>query len=275
MRKQLVKLIILLSLGLFASCSPEVYYQLVNTKPITEGLIKKENSIVFEDENCVIHYNLWGSGGTTQIVMENKTDEDIYLDMTSTFFLFNGFAIDLYTGKSKYSGVAESSGSTIHWGWGIFSNARRVMNAAEVNLERSVVVVPAKLSKVIGETNSVINKTLYRDCNLFLIPQKGNIVSSSFSLSDTPYTFGLRIAYLVGSSHEQITVRNEFYVDKITNYPYDMFIKSYKDSSAVCPDETVKYKEMKSYIYKDVDAFYIKYNLHSGANFTITTMHKH
>lgn len=262
-------------LGVMVSCTPNAYYQLVNTKPKTEGLIKRENSIVYEDENCVIHYNFWENGGTIQIVLENKTNEDIYLDMTSTFFLFNGFAIDLYTGKSKYSGVAESSGSTIHWGWGIFSNARRVMNAAEVNLERSVVVVPAKLSKVIGETNSVINKTLYRDCNLFLIPQKGNIVSSSFSLSDTPYTFGLRIAYLVGSSHEQITVRNEFYVDKITNYPYDMFIKSYKDSSAVCPDETVKYKEMKSYIYKDVDAFYIKYNLHSGANFTITTMHKH
>jgi hypothetical protein len=246
-------------LGVMVSCTPNAYYQLVNTKPKTEGLIKRENSIVYEDENCVIHYNFWENGGTIQIVLENKTNEDIYLDMTSTFFLFNGFAIDLYTGKSKFGGVTESYGSTIHWGWGIFTNASRARSATEVSIERPLVVVPAKLYKVIGETNYVINKTLYRDCNLFLTPNKRNITSSSFSLSDTPYTFGLRIAYSVGNSQELIKVRNEFYVDKITNYPYDMFVKLHRDDSVVCPDETVKYKNVKNCIYKDVDAFYIKY----------------
>jgi hypothetical protein len=63
----------------------------------------------------------------------------------------------------------------------------------------------------------------------------------------------------VGNSQELIKVRNEFYVDKITNYPYDMFVKLHRDDSVVCPDETVKYKNVKNCIYKDVDAFYIKY----------------
>ena len=222
----LSKLIVVLCCISMSSCIPTSYYQLINTKPASDGLRKTEKAIVYEDTNCTINYNLWSNGGTTQVVFENKTDEDIYVDLESTVYFINNQAFDLHTGKLN-----------------------------------NKCVIPAKMHMAIGETDVTILDHIFRDCNLILMPSKRKINSISFSQNNTPYSFGLRIVYYVGNSEIPNKVKNEFYIDRITNYPYQSFIEYYTDENT-CPDEKTKLspRRKEKYKFKDVDAFYIEYN---------------
>lgn len=233
MNKIISNLIIVLICTTITSCAPTYYYQLVNTKPVSNNLRKTEKAIVYEDNNCTISYNLWAKRGSTKIVFENKTDEDIYLDLGATFFFMNNQAFDLYNGQNK--------------------------NILKSNNQHQIITIPAKMYKIIGETDVFIFNDIFRDCNLFLKPTKKTINSISFSKADTPYSFGLRIAYYVGNNKTPNMIRNEFFVDRITNYPQQSFIEYYTDDK-FCPDEKTKGIRKMKYKYKDVDAFYLEYN---------------
>ena len=219
------KLSVVLCCIFMSSCVPASYYQLVNTKPASDGLKKAEKAIVYEDDNCTINYNLWANGGTTQIVFVNKTNEDIYIDLASTVALMNNQAIDLPMGQIKTKSV-----------------------------------IPAKMSKSIKETDMAIMKQIHRDCNLFLMPGKRTINTTSFSQDNSPYKFGLRIVYYVGNNDTPHKVKNEFYVDKICNYPDQSFMEYYTDDK-VCPEERISASRRKAkFKFQDADAFYIEYN---------------
>lgn len=218
------KLSVVLCCLFMSSCAPTSYYQLVNTKPVGEGLKKTEKAVVYEDDNCTISYNLWANGGSTQIVFVNKTDEDIYIDLASTAYFMNNQAFDLHKGQLKTKSV-----------------------------------VPARMLKVIEETDITIMSQIYRDCNLFLMPRKSTINTTSFSQDNTPYSFGLRIVYYVGNSDTPHKVKNEFYVDRICNYPGQSFVEYYSDDKA-CPDERIRATRKAKYKFQDADAFYIEYN---------------
>lgn len=245
---------------LITSCAPTYYYQLVNTKPASEGLKKTERAVIYEDDNCIINYNLWANGGTTQISIENKTDEDIYIDLGATFFFINNQAFDIYDGSTKTKSVVNTSGAGIYWGFGISTSTERATKSTVMTQQHQIVTIPAKMYKVIKETDVTVTNTIFRDCNLFLRPSKKEINSSSFSQTNTPYSFGLRIVYYVGSNETPVKVRNEFYVDQITNYPLQSFKEYYTDNGVLCPDEKVKGNRKLKYKFKDVDAFYIEYN---------------
>lgn len=88
--------ILLVAVGL-SSCNPN-YYQVYKVN--SSDLVQKENSMVFENEDCKIMYNLWGLKGTMGFIFENKTNEDIFLDMTQTFFIKNGAANDYFRNRS-------------------------------------------------------------------------------------------------------------------------------------------------------------------------------
>lgn len=275
MKKSIIKLVTLFSLLSLVSCSQGVYYQLVNTRPITKGLEEKEKAIVYEDDNCVVNYDFWAPGGSMQIIIENKTEEDIYLDLSASFFIFNNFAYDLYSGRTNTTSVVETSGSRLYWGMGLVSDSRKSTHSSEVTVQHKIITIPAKMHKVITETDVYINQNIHRDCNLLLLPKQKDVKSSTFTLSDTPYTFGLRIAYYVGDNPEPVKFRNEFYVDRITNYPIQMFKSHYDDKTSVCPDETIKSVRKTMYNYKEPGSFFIKYNSQVGVGAVSGVFYKH
>ena len=259
MNRNLIKTVAIFLFIFMASCAQTTYYQLVNTKPVSEDLKKEDKSIVYEDKNCIIRYNLWTEEGTTEIMFENKTDEDIYLDMGASFYIFNNQAFDLYCPSTKSKTTSRVNAGGIYWGFGI-STAQGVRTKSTiVKHQQQIITIPAKMYKIIGETDIKIAENIYRDCTLLLKPDKKSVYSTHFTLADTPYRFGLRLAYYVGNQTEPIKIKNEFYVDKITNYPSQLFKESYT-SDKVCPDEKVMGKTKTRYIYKSADSFYLEYN---------------
>ena len=267
------KLLIASFIGvLLSSCSmTSYYYQVYKTTPTNTVL--KDNLLVYEDDNCKVSYNLWDEGGNIGFRFFNKSDKNIYLDMDESYFILNGVANNYYKNRiyssSTNSGTSASRGVTAtksNTGFNYLdllqtngisaSNSVVSVSSSGYSVsytEEKIICIPSLTSKSITEYN--INKTLFRDCDLFKYPKTKQIKTKSLKKADSPLVFSNRIAYKVGQSNELVKFENEFYVSEITNYPeYEMFEKKFDqycgEKSAI---ETNYLKNVSA------DKFYISY----------------
>lgn len=254
------------------SCATKYYYQVYKAVP-TDKSISVDNELIYEDDNCKISYDLWQEGGNIGFHFYNKTNTNIYLNLDESFFVLNGIAYDYY--KDRVFTSSASSGSTTSKSTsssksvtGInfldllqtnkiqASNSVGVMTSSGYSIsynEEKVICIPSMTSKIITEYN--INKSLYRDCDLFKYPTKKQINSKYFTKSESPIVFSNRITYTVGLSDKQIKFENEFYISEISNYPENEITElKYK---VFCGQESSTIISS----FKDVspDKFYIKY----------------
>ena len=111
------KILLLCTIGLLvSSCAPNVFYQLYRVLPKNDisqkdELLKSDSSIIYEDENCKIVYDFWGEKGNAGFLLYNKSDHNIYLNMTECFFVFNGIAYDYFQNREFTSQVSASQSS--------------------------------------------------------------------------------------------------------------------------------------------------------------------
>ena len=92
-----------------SSCNT-VFYQVYNTE--APGMIEKDNSLVYENEDCKLMYNLWAEDGSLGFIMHNKTDRDLFVVLPQTFFIKNGIAFDYYKAReyrNTESGMVSSN----------------------------------------------------------------------------------------------------------------------------------------------------------------------
>lgn len=80
MKKLLFKLIFtLLGVICFSSCMSN-FYQVYSVD--TNGAKQIDNSLVFENEDCKVLYNLWSNNGKVNFAFYNKTDKDIFTQVS-------------------------------------------------------------------------------------------------------------------------------------------------------------------------------------------------
>jgi hypothetical protein len=101
----------LLIIGVTA-CAPVSYFQVFKTD--SNNLNKQKDALVFENDQCKILYNLWGSKGNVGFIFFNKTETTIILNKAECFFIINGISYDyfqnrVYT-KSSSIGVSSNKG---------------------------------------------------------------------------------------------------------------------------------------------------------------------
>ncbi|MFC1733594.1 hypothetical protein ACFL6I_25120 [candidate division KSB1 bacterium] len=254
------------------SCMTNSYFQVYKASP-SDKLILNENILVYEDENCIVFYDLWAEGGEIGFTFFNKSDTNIYLNLAECFFIRNGLSYNYYrnrvfthsssTDASASFGATSSKSVTEKNYLDLFqTNRTATTNTTEIMkssgnslsfIEEKIICIPAHYSKIISEYN--INESLFRYCDLYIYPTKKEIKTKSFSESESPLVFSNIIAYTVGQSSNIIKFENKFYVTEITNYP-ESEIYEYKY------DEYCGQKKMTTTEYfKNVspDMFYIKY----------------
>ena len=81
-----------------ASCK-STYYQVYDCG-YDNSMKLQDNSLVFENEDCKVLYNLWSEGGVVRFAIYNKTNKDIFVNMSQTFFTKNGLANEYYQGRT-------------------------------------------------------------------------------------------------------------------------------------------------------------------------------
>lgn len=258
------KILFVLVCFVMASCTPFQYCQMYQTKPISDIQVK-DNTLVYEDDNCVIYYDFWKNYGEMGFVFYNKTSENISLHLDECFYVRNGYAFDYYKNRistdnivlltslsqskptvstkpsSVASGIpfytvdglstilnAHGSGSLNENGYVDYANALTALAPTSILVyEKPIVVIPPKAGKIIREFN--IKDAVYRSCDLLLDYGNKESQSLSFTKDNTPLTFGNRIAYTIGDSKDLIRINNDFYVSKITNYRMSTITELAKD----------------------------------------------
>lgn len=204
------------------------------TQPMSDNIIVNENALVYEDDNCAIIYDFWGENGDFSFVINNKTTENLYLHLDECFYVKNGFAYDYY--KIETTNLSF-----------IFENNTKI--------EKRAICIPPKYSKMISEYS--INENIYRDCDLFLYPNKNDNNTLDFTKDNSPIVFGNKLAYSIGDSETIIRINNDFYVSKISNYPIDLIM--IEVPVEIC-GKKITYKTERVFKNSGPTQFYIQYN---------------
>ena len=256
------KAIIIAICAILSSCATSNYYQMYQTKPISENVKVKNNAIVYEDDYCIISYDFWKEGGDIGFIIYNKNTDNLYLHLDECFFVKNGYAYDYYQNRtySRSKSVSASSSSSYSYGNsygsiltngyanaystgskvygsgygssntyknGYIASASNAVISASSNtittVERKIICIPPQTSKAISEFN--ISSSIYHDCDLYLNPGKKDYKFLTFSQDNSPLTFGNIIAYSIGDSETLIRFNNDFYISKVSNYSYEEITK--------------------------------------------------
>ena len=261
--KKIELFILLAFVSMFNSCSLPSYYQIYDVQ--AEGLKSNTEGITFEDERCSIYYNLWDCSGNLSFVFQNKTDKDLVIDLSRSFYIKNGMAFDYYKDQTYTSVVSVSKSYTASlsnsyvklaytypmWspvlvnGKGSTSTGMSVLTTESVATRTSnCIVVPAMSAKVISGFK--ISDYLYKECGNknFNYPSKSS-ESLTYTREDTPLIFSNRIAYLVDGTDDIFYVENKFWVSAITNYKDKSIIEKVEIENCDYPESLIKlYKEI-------------------------------
>lgn len=252
MRKSIAKTAIVAAVALWLSSCTSYFYQVYDVS--TDGLKQQDNSLVYENDDCKVLYNLWSNNGELKFAIINKTGRDIFVNMGQSFYVANGLAVDYYQGRTytsqayimtAYSNshvAGSASGRGFSWGEGLFSeDAKAIVAASEKKLvkaqltgetraEKEIVCIPANCFKVFNYYK--VKPARVKACvNEKDFPKRSNLVNT-YTQTTTPMSFRNRIAY--GFTKDDVAekhIDNNFWISSITNYSQKEATEGYKDKS--------------------------------------------
>lgn len=244
---------------LFASCTPSMYYHQVYEVSSTNA--GNDQGLVYSDANCTMTYNFWKEEGNAGFWFENKTDRDLFVDLSKSFFIKNGVAYDYYrnrvTGFSEKKEVSYSVGYDVYLHGLPLSEDIKSMNTGTATqttyyVEPREICIPAQTRKFVT-CDYPIYIDVFRDCNLPLYPtmeRKWNNdtktymykppVVSYFELQNSPIVFKNIITYRTEDSSVVVKTEREFFVSQVANYEEREAITD-RGTETMCDDLVVKY----------------------------------
>ena len=218
-----------------ASCNT-VYYQVYEAK--SSELIQKDNSMVFENEDCKVSYNLWSNGGSMAFIFENKTDKDLFVDLSQSFFIKNGGANDYFQNRTYETRAYESVSlgysvtdsylnPTNYWesiynvpittSFKAMAKAKAGASLAVTTKEPDFICVPAKSYKVFAYYK--IKPSLIKTCDKNFDQPRTDVVVKTYNENNTPLKFKNRIAYSFENNKNSLKhIDNSFWLASIKNY---------------------------------------------------------
>lgn len=199
------KLLICIVIAL-TSCSPNTFYQLYKTQ--SNALEENKKGVKFENADVTIIYNFWGNYGTSSFLIYNKTDSNIFVDLTKSHLIINGIAKTYFQNRSfgesssfsygtdhsysvtnlnSYSSLVGSATFARNYA-SLISQTKIVSQKSSSTIgsksaykqgasvsykEKKVICLPPHSSKIINGFR--LNSSLYRDCDLYRYPTNNKI----------------------------------------------------------------------------------------------------
>lgn len=206
---------------ILASCS-KTYYQVYTVS--TSNLEHKEKTLVYENSDCLINYNLWAERGNPGFTIQNKTDKDIFIILPQSFFIKNGIAYDYYKNRefkdSRSLNVSTESMYGMFWKYGTTATAKsseKTLSSTVSYHEMPVICIPPHSFKIISEY-SIIGKYI-RSCNDYQENPKKASTPIQFTKEESPICFKNRITYSFDKDGCKTNyIENEFWISEIINY---------------------------------------------------------
>lgn len=94
---------------LLSGCAPTEFFQLYNVESKKVNII--DDNYIYENDEIKIIYDIWQNNGNSSFIIYNKTDKDIFIDLSSSHLIINGFAFTYFQNRiiSKQSSFSLSS----------------------------------------------------------------------------------------------------------------------------------------------------------------------
>lgn len=238
---------------MLSSCS-KAFYQVYTVE--APGSVEKENTLVYENEDCKVMYNMWSEDGYIGFIFYNKTDKDLFVILPQTFFIKNGVALEYYRNREYHKTEIVSSGVTLgvavsgKYDWygvpgslNANENRQRRVSKTIVEKENPIVCIPPHSSKEINEY--IISGQWIRDCNKKQAYPSTKSIPVTYSKEDSPLVFKNRIAYTFDNGGKDLKyVENEFWISELVNYSKKEAISKRKYQE--CESEV----EVDTYVFK-------------------------
>lgn len=231
--KRLLPLVLLL-----ASTACGTYHQ-VATLSSPDIKLSSDGLFSYTEKDVTISYDFWASYGQVSFVVSNDSDNDIYIDLSRSFFLVNGMTYDYFQNRSFSSGhlstvtnidyrgrsstYAQASRYSNNLATGTsYTNATsstitstRSSSSGLVVTEKEGVWVPAHASRGFSEFSLL--DAPYRQCGFARNPKQKEKIALEFDDVTSPYQYENRLMIVVGGKDRPIT--NTFFISEITNLP--------------------------------------------------------
>lgn len=269
------KLLLLLSLYCcITACSPAVYQQIATLKS-EQVKIGDKGQFLADTPDFSVAYDFWAPYGTVAFVVKNKTDKDIYLNMSESYFIHNGYAYDYYLGRVYISSARTSLGATFPIS--TYSNSNKFNHSSllsetsaqhQMNIttqtagssyavgveyvEQKIICIPARSHKHF-EYFSVQPKP-YRDCGFIRNPKTKESAELQFTAEDSPFVIENRLMFEVDGN--KVPINHIFYVGKLQNVKESTVVEDVatKKCNGANSSNLLKFHKMLS-----PDRYYITY----------------
>jgi hypothetical protein len=213
-----------------------------------------DNDVVFESEDFKILYNFWSEGGDAGFYFHNKSDTDIQIDLTKSFFVLNDVSYAYFQNRTfTESESKESSTSASSYSY-FYGRAQKVSNSASSTTtfsQNTNITIPKKSMSKISEFH--ISNARLLSCDLIKYPRAKDIRTVKFDALNSPFKFYNLISYTL--KNETKRLENKFFVSELTNLPeVAMLTTNERSPCGRKLDVPVK-------VFKDIapDKFYVKY----------------
>lgn len=272
-----VKFLVLFGVVLLLASCNQLYYQVYDLQ--SENMTQRDNSLIYENEDCRVMYNFWSNRGEVKFAIYNKTDKDIFVNMEQTFLVVNGQAHDYYQGRTY--GQAYTAGYTTEVGvgasklssgglWGTSGYMEDAAAIAAVQKTRkaestasSVTTKEKEIECIPANSFKIINKCVINPEMLLTCDRKNDFPSEkqeirTYTQISTPFSIVNRIAY--GFNKDDVAAKhidNAFWVSRITNYSQKGATESVMNEKCYNPFSVGTHKQ---FVIGGPDKFYVIYS---------------
>lgn len=229
-----------------ASCSPKLYQQ-VATLSSDSVTLSDDGTFAYEDAIITIEYDFWSEAGKFVFTVTNNTDDDIWLDLSGSYFVNNGYAFDYYQARTYITTSRNLSSTRLN-----SSVAKTLESGTSIEYEeKPVVCIPAHASKVFQEFE--VSSSVFRECGFARDPSKRELSVREFSGYDSPRIIENRLTFKIGEI--TLPVINVFYVSSYQNISYNAAVEYRKTSNCNGASRDVKVHRLSA-----SNKFYLPYD---------------
>jgi len=230
----------LLSLLFLLSCSSGSVIQLYKMKGVGEEISENndKNILCFENDTLKICYSFWSNYGKIYFEIFNKTDNDIYVDLSRSNLILDSKRIPYWENvvTTSENGIYRNRNSSY-----LFPNTNTVIGSSStiVNstkttyIPEKIIFLPSKTLFTFEKKVRLANFDFVADFDLVNPTYNGNKVSGYtqiFSFETTPQIFKSILAYSFNEDLKPLLkVDNSFFIEEIETAPkkfYDDFLLS-------------------------------------------------
>lgn len=137
--------------------------------------------------------------------------------------------------------------------------------------EQKIMAVPPHASKIVAEYS--ISTELLLNCDLNRYPEQSDLIL--FNENNSPLTFSNYITYKLGNDDQDIVIKNDFYIARVSNYAkpsiYKFVEREKKPCQNLTSDDSKNYKDTypvkvyeKIYQINTGNCFYLEYEKQSS-----------